>query len=62
METVKGSPIWIEDAATQRRLIVLFTLSKALYEIDYEAGNRPDWIDIPIEGVLGILDYVSEMV
>jgi maltose alpha-D-glucosyltransferase/alpha-amylase len=62
METAKGSPIWIEDAATQRRLLILHTLSKALYEIDYEAGNRPDWIDIPIEGVLGILDYVSEMV
>jgi maltose alpha-D-glucosyltransferase/alpha-amylase len=61
METAKGSPIWIEDAATQRRLLILHTLSKALYEIDYEAGNRPDWIDIPIEGVLGILDYVSEM-
>ena len=33
---------------------------RRFYEIDYEAGNRPDWIDIPIEGVLGILDYVSE--
>ncbi len=62
MDTAKGSPIWIEDAATQRRLLVLHTLSKALYEIDYEAGNRPDWIDIPVEGVLGILDYVSETV
>ena len=62
METAKGSPIWIEDAATQRRLLILHTLSKAMYEIDYEAGNRPDWIDIPVEGVLGILDYVSETV
>ncbi len=62
METAKGSPIWIEDAATQRRLLILHVLSKALYEIDYEAGNRPDWINIPVEGVLGILDYVAETV
>ncbi len=62
MESAKDSPIWIQDAATQRRLLVLHTLSKAFYEIDYEAGNRPEWIDIPIEGVLTILDYVAEAV
>ena len=62
MESAKDSPIWIDDEATQRRLLVMHTLSKAFYEIDYEAGNRPDWIDIPIEGVLTILDYVAEAV
>ena len=60
MESAKDSPIWIDDEATQRRLLILYTLSKAFYEVDYEAGNRPDWIDIPIEGVLTILDYVAE--
>ena len=60
MESARNSPIWIRDEGTQRRLLVLHTLSKALYEIDYEAGNRPDWIDIPIEGVLTLLDYVAE--
>jgi maltose alpha-D-glucosyltransferase/alpha-amylase len=62
MESARDSAIWIDDEATQRRLLVLHTLSKAFYEIDYEAGNRPDWIDIPIEGVLTILDYVAEAV
>ena len=61
MANVRGSSVWIEDKDTQRRLLVLFTLSKALYEIDYEAGNRPDWIEIPIEGVLTLLDYVLEV-
>ncbi len=60
MESVRGSTVWIDDEGTQRRLLVLHTLTKALYEIDYEAGNRPDWIDIPIEGVLSLLDYVLE--
>ena len=62
MESARDSAIWIDDEATQRRLLVLHTMSKAFYEIDYEAGNRPDWIDIPIEGVLTILDYVAEAV
>ena len=60
MESAKDSPIWIDDPATRRRLLILFTMSKAFYEIDYEAGNRPEWIDIPIEGVLTILDFVAE--
>jgi maltose alpha-D-glucosyltransferase/alpha-amylase len=43
------------DDATFRRLLDLFLLEKALYEICYEAANRPDWITIPVYGVLRIL-------
>ena len=32
-----------------------FLLEKALYEIVYEAQHRPDWLDIPVDGVLRIL-------
>jgi maltose alpha-D-glucosyltransferase/alpha-amylase len=59
MKEAHGSPIWIEDRATQKNLLMLHLLAKALYEIDYEAGNRPDWIDIPIEGVIAILDHMA---
>jgi len=61
MATAKDSAIWIEDEATRRRLLIFFILSKALYEIDYEASNRPDWIDIPIEGILTVLDLGKEL-
>ena len=30
-------------------------LEKALYEIAYELNNRPDWVRIPIRGVLDLL-------
>ena len=33
-----------------------FLLEKALYEIVYEVNNRPDWIAIPLSGILGLLD------
>jgi maltose alpha-D-glucosyltransferase/alpha-amylase len=39
----------------QRRLLRLNLFAKVLYEVNYEAGNRPDWIDIPLRGVLGLL-------
>src|SRR5260370_10974662 len=31
-------------------------LEKALYEIAYELANRPDWVVIPLRGVLALLD------
>jgi maltose alpha-D-glucosyltransferase/alpha-amylase len=55
-DAARGSPIWIEDEATRRRLLRLNLLGKAFYEINYEADNRPDWIDIPVQGVISLLD------
>ena len=53
---VAGSPVWVEDEADRRRLLRLSLLAKALYEVNYEANNRPDWIETPVRGVLSILD------
>ena len=33
-------------------MVKLFTLEKALYELRYEMDNRPDWISIPVRGLL----------
>jgi maltose alpha-D-glucosyltransferase/alpha-amylase len=60
-EAVGGSPVWVEDAPTRRRLLRLHLLAKALYEIDYEANNRPEWIETPVRGVLSILDETESM-
>jgi maltose alpha-D-glucosyltransferase/alpha-amylase len=37
-----------------RELLELFELEKALYELRYELGNRPGWVDIPLQGILAI--------
>ncbi len=44
------------NAAHGRQLIDLFTLEKALYELRYELDNRPDWVGVPLRGLLAILD------
>jgi maltose alpha-D-glucosyltransferase/alpha-amylase len=36
-------------------LLALFELEKALYEIDYELNNRPDWVAIPLAATLRLL-------
>ncbi len=33
------------------RLLALFELEKAVYELRYELDNRPDWIGIPVAGI-----------
>ncbi len=36
-------------------LLYSFILDKAFYETEYELNNRPDWLRIPLEGVLSAL-------
>jgi maltose alpha-D-glucosyltransferase/alpha-amylase len=40
------------DGADFDALLALFLLEKALYELRYEIANRPDWIEIPLRGLL----------
>src|SRR3546814_5275032 len=48
------------DRAAALRLIDLLALEKALYEIVYEAANRPNWLMIPVRGALALLDRSEE--
>ncbi|MBR0664774.1 malto-oligosyltrehalose trehalohydrolase [Roseomonas hellenica] len=45
-----------DDRAQAERVVRFFMLEKALYEIAYELANRPDWVGIPLRGVLALLD------
>jgi len=45
-----------ESEGQMRSLVELFTLEKALYEIRYELDNRPDWVGIPVRGILDLLE------
>jgi len=38
-------------------LLDAFMIEKAIYEIRYELNNRPDWVAIPLRGVLQLLAY-----
>jgi maltose alpha-D-glucosyltransferase/alpha-amylase len=41
-----------ESLQPGQRLLGLFELEKALYELRYEIGNRPTWVGIPLQGIL----------
>ena len=38
------------------RLLSVFELEKAVYELRYELDNRPDWVSIPVAGILRLLE------
>src|SRR5215207_7686905 len=42
--------------AAVERLIAVFELEKAVYELRYELNNRPDWVGIPVAGIERLLD------
>ncbi|HEX8013315.1 MAG TPA: maltose alpha-D-glucosyltransferase [Casimicrobiaceae bacterium] len=46
--------------AEMKGLLELFVLEKAVYELKYEVDNRPDWVRIPLHGLLGILKPGAE--
>ncbi|MDB6046866.1 MAG: treS [Gammaproteobacteria bacterium] len=37
-------------------LLRLFEIEKALYEVRYEIGNRPDWASIPLRSLIGFAE------
>ena len=37
-------------------LLKIFMLEKAVYELGYELGNRPGWVDIPVSGILRLME------
>ncbi|MEA2160587.1 MAG: maltokinase [Solirubrobacteraceae bacterium] len=37
-------------------LLSVFELEKAIYELQYELDNRPDWVQIPVAGISRLLE------
>lgn len=57
--TVANSPVLPADEETQALLLSFFELEKLVYELNYELNHRPDWLPIPLKGVLGVLERLE---
>ena len=51
---IAASPSLLPGRETARELLGAYVTEKALYELMYELNNRPNWIRIPIEGILAL--------
>jgi maltokinase len=41
------------------RMLAVYELEKAVYELRYELDNRPEWVSIPVAGILRLIDQVA---
>jgi maltose alpha-D-glucosyltransferase/alpha-amylase len=48
--------VFVPADPEERRIVLdAFVLHKALYEVAYEMNNRPDWVRIPLRGILSLI-------
>jgi trehalose synthase-fused probable maltokinase len=46
----------VPSGAGMDKLLLVFELEKAVYELRYELNNRPDWVSIPVAGIVRMLE------
>ena len=59
LETVDPTLLPPGEAAIER-LLAVFELEKAVYELRYELDNRPDWVGIPVAGIDRLMHAAAE--
>jgi maltose alpha-D-glucosyltransferase/alpha-amylase len=52
---VEQAQLLPDDPEQLRILLDAYLLEKAVYEIGYELNNRPDWLNVPLQGILQLL-------
>jgi maltose alpha-D-glucosyltransferase/alpha-amylase len=57
-ETTQGADSLPSDDADFRKLLTIFLLDKAFYEVVYELNSRPEWLRIPLMGITSMLESV----
>jgi len=41
------------------RMLAVYELEKAVYELQYELNNRPDWVAIPVAGIQRLIETAA---
>jgi maltose alpha-D-glucosyltransferase/alpha-amylase len=52
LETTRGAAFLPARTASVGALLQIFMLDKTFYELGYELNNRPEWVHIPLAGLL----------
>jgi maltose alpha-D-glucosyltransferase/alpha-amylase len=52
--------LWPGDPHASEQMLNFFLLEKAFYEIEYEMAYRPEWLRVPLMGMLRILSQHTD--
>jgi maltose alpha-D-glucosyltransferase/alpha-amylase len=55
VDVVRPVGLLPEDPKHLRILLDAYIMEKAIYEIGYELNNRPDWLKVPLQGILQLM-------
>ena len=55
LEVASGGGFLPRSAEELKTLLEAYLLDKAVYELGYELNNRPEWVNIPLQGILSLL-------
>ncbi|MBI4497437.1 MAG: putative maltokinase, partial [Chloroflexi bacterium] len=56
LKTAAGAPFLPKEPADLQVLLETYLLEKAMYEVRYELNSRPDWVRIPLQGILELVE------
>jgi maltose alpha-D-glucosyltransferase/alpha-amylase len=59
-ETMTNQRLWPAGRHAAEQMLNFFLLEKVLYEIEYELAHRPDWLRVPLTGMLRILSQRTD--
>lgn len=60
LKETRGTQIVPSDQDALTTILDAYLLEKSIYELSYELNNRPDWISIPVRGILQLLSKKLE--
>ena len=55
-EVTRKSVLLPKTAPELKVMLQVYLLEKAIYELAYELNNRPDWVHVPIDGILSLIE------
>ena len=55
LAAVQPAGVLPEGAEAISRMLTIFELEKAVYELRYELDNRPDWVPVPVASIVRLL-------
>ena len=58
-ESVNGAPFVPQSDEARERMLDIYLLEKAVYELGYELNNRPAWAVIPLKGILSVREVLK---